>query len=67
MRVCDGSCRRLTRLQRQSTDHAPLIRELEAQAEACAQAGNSEWSTLMRRAATALRRTAETCCPAPDA
>ena len=62
MRVCDGSCRRLTRLQRQSARQADLLRLLDEQARACAEAGHPEWSILMQRAATALRHTTEACC-----
>lgn len=61
MRVCDGSCRRLSRLCRQSQGQAELIEELAAKADACARAGHADWATLMQRAATALRRAEETC------
>jgi hypothetical protein len=71
MRVCDGSCRRLARLQQQSPEHAALVQALDAQAAACAQAGHAEWTALMRRAAAALRDRAQTCCASsgepPDA
>ena len=63
MRVCDGSCRRLARLQAQSARQQDLLRQLDEQARACAQAGHPEWSSLMQRAATALRQTTDPAIP----
>ncbi len=66
MRVCDGSCRRLSRLCRQSREQTEPAQTLAAQANACARAGHAEWATLMQRAADALRDTGETCCGSAD-
>lgn len=62
MRVCDGSCRRLSRLCRRQAGYDDLVRALDEQAAACAQAGRDEWKLLMQRAADALRHTAKACC-----
>lgn len=62
MRVCDGSCRRLTRLCRQRQEHVELIRALGLQAESCDLAGHAAWAVLMRRAADTLRQATASCC-----
>lgn len=67
MRVCDGSCRRLSQLCRQRHQQDELIQALADQADACARAGHDDWAALMQRAADALGHTAETCRGCDDA
>ncbi|MEJ2654277.1 MAG: hypothetical protein P8Z69_02990 [Acidihalobacter sp.] len=66
MRVCDGSCRRLSRLCRQGREQVKLVEALATEAEACVQAGHTDWAALMQCAADALRHTAASCCGSDD-
>lgn len=66
MRVCDGSCRRLARLERGLPAKAGLVRALDQQAGACAAAGRMDWARLMLEAAKVLREASPSCCDADD-